>query len=91
MKAGGDYSDNGRKEIPDLYKDLCVTDVLDGMDLIGLQDIWLMENDIRALWRDLDKLTQNCDPTWTRTRNLQLRRLLLYPLSYWADIFVVQN
>ena len=50
-----DNSDKARKEILDLYKDLRVTDVLDGMDLIGLQDIGLMDNDIRPLWRDPDK------------------------------------
>jgi len=49
-----DDSDAARKEILDLYKDLRVTDVLDGMDLIGLQDIGLMDNDIRPLWRDAD-------------------------------------
>ncbi len=49
-----DDSDAGRKEILDLYKDLRVTDVLDGMDLIGLQDIGLMDNDIRPLWRDVE-------------------------------------
>ncbi len=52
-----DDSDIARQEILDLYKDLRVTDVLDGMDLIGLQDIGLMDNDIRPLWRDPDKFT----------------------------------
>ena len=52
-----DNSDKARKEILDLYKNLRVTDVLDGMDLIGLQDIGLMDNDIRPLWRDVDKFT----------------------------------
>lgn len=28
-------------------------------------------------------------PGWTRTINLQLRRRLLYPLSYWSEGFVV--
>jgi len=50
-----DNSDKARREILDLYKELRVTDVLDGMDLIGLQDIGLMDNDIRPLWRDPDK------------------------------------
>ena len=49
-----DNSDDARQEILDLYKDLRLTDVLDGMDLIGLQDIGLMDNDIRPLWRDVD-------------------------------------
>ncbi|MPY90030.1 MAG: RraA family protein [Luteitalea sp.] len=45
-------SEEIRGEILALYQDLRVTDVLDGMDLIGLQDIGLMHNDIRPLWRD---------------------------------------
>jgi regulator of RNase E activity RraA len=52
-----DNSDKARQEILDLYKDLRVTDVLDGMDLIGLQDIGLMDKEIRPLWRDADKYT----------------------------------
>ena len=52
-----DDSDKARQEILDLYKDLRLTDVLDGMDLIGLQDIGLMHNDIRSLWRDVENFT----------------------------------
>jgi len=52
-----DDSEGARKEILDLYKDLRVTDVLDGMDLIGLQDIGLMKKDIRPLWRDTEKFS----------------------------------
>lgn len=49
-----DDRDETRREILELYKDLRLTDVLDGMDLVGLQDIGLMDNDIRPLWRDVD-------------------------------------
>lgn len=49
-----DNSDAARKEILNLYKDLRVTDVCDGMDLIGLQDIGLMKKTIRPLWRDVE-------------------------------------
>lgn len=52
-----DDSEKARKEILELYRDLRLTDVLDGMDLIGLQDIGLMKNDIRPLWRDVDKFS----------------------------------
>ena len=52
-----DDSEEARNEILDLYKNLRVTDVLDGMDLIGLQDIGLMKKDIRPLWRDADKFS----------------------------------
>ncbi|MFC2075524.1 RraA family protein [candidate division KSB1 bacterium] len=47
-----DNSSKARREILDLYQDLRLTDVCDGMDLIGLQDIGLMHTDIRPLWRD---------------------------------------
>jgi len=52
-----DDSDKARKEILELYRDLRLTDVLDGMDLIGLQDIGLMNKDIRPLWRDVEKFS----------------------------------
>ena len=52
-----DNSDKARKEILELYKDLRLTDVLDGMDLIGLQDIGLMNKDIRPLWRDVENFS----------------------------------
>jgi 4-hydroxy-4-methyl-2-oxoglutarate aldolase len=52
-----DDSDEARQEILALYKDLRLTDVCDGMDLIGLQDIGLMDNHIRPLWRDVEGFT----------------------------------
>jgi regulator of RNase E activity RraA len=52
-----DDSKQARKEILDLYKNLRLTDVLDGMDLIGLQDIGLMDKNIRPLWRDVEKFS----------------------------------
>jgi len=52
-----DDSKQARKEILELYKDLRLTDVLDGMDLIGLQDIGLMDKNIRPLWRDVEKFS----------------------------------
>ncbi len=52
-----DDSKQARKEILELYKNLRLTDVLDGMDLIGLQDIGLMDKNIRPLWRDVEKFS----------------------------------
>lgn len=52
-----DDSEQARKEILELYKDLRLTDVLDAMDLVGLQDIGLMNKDIRPLWRDVEKFS----------------------------------
>ncbi|MFO7901217.1 MAG: RraA family protein [Planctomycetota bacterium] len=50
-------SEKARQEILELYDGLRVTDVCDGMDLIGLQDIGLLDNSIRPLWRDPEKFT----------------------------------
>ncbi len=52
-----DDSEQARKEILELYRDLRVTDVLDGMDLIGLQDIGLVDKEIRPLWRDTEEFS----------------------------------
>lgn len=52
-----DNSDEARQEILELYRDLRLTDVLDGMDLVGLQDIGLMDLDIRPLWRDTEEFS----------------------------------
>jgi 4-hydroxy-4-methyl-2-oxoglutarate aldolase len=52
-----DDSDEMRNQILELYKDLRLTDVLDGMDLIGLQDMGLMNRNIRPLWRDVEKFS----------------------------------
>jgi len=52
-----DDSERARREILEAFKDLRVTDVCDGMDLIGLQDVGLMDNSIRPLWRDVENFT----------------------------------
>lgn len=52
-----DDSDDARNEILQMYEGLRLTDVLDGMDLIGLQDIGLMNKRIRPLWRDVNANT----------------------------------
>ena len=52
-----DRSSEAREEILELYEDLRVPDVSDAMDLIGLQDIGLMDRRIRPLWRDTDEFT----------------------------------
>lgn len=43
-----------REELIALYRGLRVTDVCDGMDRCGLQDVGLMDWEIRPLWRDLE-------------------------------------
>jgi len=52
-----DDSDEARRAILDLFRDFRVTDVVDALDLIGLQDVTVMEKSIRPLWRDVEKFT----------------------------------
>lgn len=43
-----------RRELIELFRGLRVTDVCDGMDRCGLQDVGLMDWEIRPLWRDTE-------------------------------------
>jgi len=43
-----------REHILKLYQGLRVTDVCDGMDAVGLQDLGTMDQEIRPLWRDTE-------------------------------------
>jgi 4-hydroxy-4-methyl-2-oxoglutarate aldolase len=40
--------------ILEMYKGLRVADVSDGMDIVGLKDVGLMDQRIQALWKDID-------------------------------------
>lgn len=44
------------EELLELYKDLRVADVSDGMDMVGLRDVGLMDPQIEALWKDIEDL-----------------------------------
>jgi 4-hydroxy-4-methyl-2-oxoglutarate aldolase len=49
-----DYSQEDNSRILGMYKYLRVADVSDGMDVVGLQDIGLVDPEIHALWKDTD-------------------------------------
>jgi 4-hydroxy-4-methyl-2-oxoglutarate aldolase len=51
------YTPEENQRILDLYKYLRVADVSDGMDVVGLQDIGLVDPEIRALWKDTDSFS----------------------------------
>ena len=42
------------EQILELYKDLRVADVADGLDMVGLRDLTIMNQRIEALWKDID-------------------------------------
>lgn len=43
------------QQILTLYKGLRVADVSDGMDMVGLKDVGLMDPKISPIWKDIDK------------------------------------
>ena len=56
------------EELLELYSDLRVADVSDGMDMAGLRDVGLMDPEIEALWKDIDNFSHRfCGIAVTRT------------------------
>jgi len=51
------YSAEEDARILKLFEGLRVADVSDGMDIVGLQDVGLMNPEIRPLWRDTENFT----------------------------------
>jgi 4-hydroxy-4-methyl-2-oxoglutarate aldolase len=49
-----DYTADENQQILQLFKYLRVADVSDGMDVVGLQDVGIVDPEIRALWKDTD-------------------------------------
>lgn len=48
------YSEAEDRALLDLFKGLRVSDVADGMDAVGLQNVGLMDPEIHALWKDTE-------------------------------------
>jgi 4-hydroxy-4-methyl-2-oxoglutarate aldolase len=51
------YSAEEDSRVLKLYDGLRVCDVMDALDVVGLQDITMMDRNIRPLWRDEQKFT----------------------------------
>jgi regulator of RNase E activity RraA len=45
------------EQILELYTGLRVADVSDGLDMVGLRDMGLMDTRIEALWKDIDEMS----------------------------------
>jgi regulator of RNase E activity RraA len=51
------YSQDDNQRILEMYKYLRVSDISDGMDVVGLQDVGLVDPEIHALWKDTEKFS----------------------------------
>lgn len=49
------YLPEDDQKVLDLYAGLRVADVADGLDIVGLQDVGLMDPEIKPLWRDAER------------------------------------
>ena len=52
-----EYTAEDNTRVLDEYKYLRVADVSDGMDVVGLQNIGLVNPEIHALWKDTEHFT----------------------------------
>lgn len=52
-----DYTSEENTRILAMYKWLRVADVSDGMDVVGLQDVGLVDPEVHALWKDTTNFT----------------------------------
>jgi 4-hydroxy-4-methyl-2-oxoglutarate aldolase len=52
-----DYSQEDNQRILSMFDGLRVADVSDGMDVVGLADVGIVDPEIKALWRDTENFT----------------------------------
>ena len=52
-----EYSQEDNQRILGVYKYLRVADISDGMDVVGLQNIGLVDPEIHALWKDTENFS----------------------------------
>lgn len=76
-----DGSDPSDEELLELYEDLRVADVLDGMDVVGLRGSGLMDTRIEALWRDVDDMSHSFRGIAVTVRYVPTNRVVPNPMS----------
>ncbi|MGI6456089.1 MAG: RraA family protein [bacterium] len=68
------YTQEEDQKILELYKDLRVADVSDGMDKAGLPDLGLMDPSIKPLWKDTENFTHRIAGIAVTTRYVPTQR-----------------
>jgi len=69
------------EEILKLYTGLRVADLSDGMDMVGLRDVGLMDTRIEALWRDIDDLSHIVCGIAVTARYVPTNRVVKNPMD----------
>lgn len=68
-------------ELLELYEGLRVADVSDGMDMVGLRDIGLLDQSIVALWKDIDDLAHIFRGIAVTARYVPTNRVVKNPMD----------
>jgi 4-hydroxy-4-methyl-2-oxoglutarate aldolase len=68
-------------ELLALYEGLRVADVSDGMDMVGLRDVGLVDPRIQALWKDIDELDHQFRGIAVTVRYVPHNRIVRNPMS----------
>ena len=83
------YSQEDNQRILKLYEPLRVSDVSDGMDTVGLQDIGIVDDSIKPLWKDTQNFTHRIVGIAVTARyvptNKRLARTSEKDVEYWYD------
>jgi regulator of RNase E activity RraA len=83
------YSQEENQRILKLYGPLRVSDVSDGMDTVGLQDIGIVDESIHPLWKDTEKFTHRIVGIAVTARyvptNKRLAKTTDKDVEYWYD------
>lgn len=78
--AQEDVDSPSDEELLEAYADLRVADVLDGMDVVGLREVGLMDTKIEALWRDVDDMSHQVRGIAVTVRYVPTNRIVPNPM-----------
>ncbi len=76
-----DVEDLTDEQLLGLYEGLRVADVLDGMDVVGLREVGLMDTKIEPLWRDIDDMSHQFRGIAVTVRYVPTNRIVPNPMS----------
>lgn len=83
------YSQEENQRILKLYEPLRVSDVSDGMDTVGLQDVGIVDESVRPLWKDTENFTHRIVGIAVTARyvptNKRLAKTSDKDVEYWYD------
>lgn len=77
VKAQTDFTDT---EILTWYQGLRVADVCDGLDMVGIRDLTIMDQKIEALWKDIDQFSHMFAGIAVTVRYVPTNRIIRNPM-----------